>query len=75
MNKRSKIKYVHEGHYVTEVEVELAEDDTGWSPYLNVEDAYRLDDVKSALRQGDLASAARHGQVYELRPVAYIADR
>ena len=69
MKQRKKTKYVHEGRYVAEVEVELLEDDTGWSPYLSVEDAYRLDDVRAAIRQGDLESAAKYGQIYELRPV------
>ncbi len=50
MNKRKRIKYVHEGRYVAEVDVELLEDDTAWSPYLTVEDACRLDDVREALR-------------------------
>ena len=71
MRKRKKTKYIHEGRYVAEIEVELIEDDTGWSPYLSVEDAYKLDDVRDALRQGDLESAARYGRVYELRRVAH----
>lgn len=71
MNQRRKAKYVHEGQYVAEVEVELMEDDTGWSPYLSVADAYKLDDVRNSLRQGDLASAAKYGRIYELRPVAH----
>ncbi|CAD7773879.1 MAG: hypothetical protein KCCBMMGE_00247 [Candidatus Methanoperedenaceae archaeon GB37] len=71
MRQRKKTKYVHEGRYVAEVEIKLIEDDTGWSPYLSVEDAYKLDDVRDALRRGDLESAARYGRVYELRPVAH----
>ncbi|MFA7388466.1 MAG: hypothetical protein WCZ87_12510 [Thiohalobacteraceae bacterium] len=71
MKQRKKSKYVHEGQYVAEVDVELLEDETGWSPYLSVEDAYKLDDVRDALRRGDLASAAKYGRVYELRPVAH----
>ena len=47
------------------------EDDTGWSPYLSVAGAYKLDDVRNALRQGDLALAAKYGRIYELRPVAH----
>ena len=69
MKQRKKSKYVHEGQYVAEVEVSLMEDDTGWSPYLSVEDAYKLDDVRDALRQGDLESAAKYGRIYELRQV------
>jgi hypothetical protein len=71
MKQRTKSKYVHEGQYVAEVEVALVEDDTGWSPYLSVEDAYKLDDVKDALRQGDLETAAKYGRIYELRPIAH----
>lgn len=70
MKRRKRTKYVHEGQYVAEVEVALIEDETKWSPYLSIEDAYKLDDVTEALRQGDLASAARYGRIYELRPVA-----
>ena len=58
MKQRTKSKYVHEGQYVAEVEVALVEDDMGWSSYLSVEDANKLDDVKDALRQGDLATTS-----------------
>lgn len=69
MKQRKKPKYIHEGQYVAEVDVELLEDETGWSPYLSVEDAYKLDDVRDALRRGDLESAAKYGRIYELRLV------
>lgn len=68
--QRPKLKYVHEGRYAAEVEVTLLEADTGWSPYISVEDAYKLDDVREALRRGDVDSAAKYGRIDELRPVA-----
>ncbi len=71
MKYRKKIKYIHEGQYVAEVEVKLMEDETGWSPYLSIEDAYKLDDVRDALRNGDLKSATKYGRIYELRPVTH----
>ena len=70
MKKRRHTKLVHEGQYVAEVEVELIETDEGWSPYLSVEDAYKLDDVRSALRRGDLKSAMRLSRVFNLTPVS-----
>lgn len=70
MSKRKRIKYVHEGRYVAEVDVELLEDATEWSPYLTVEDACRLDDVREALRRGDIAGASRLARVFKLEPVA-----
>ena len=56
--------------YVAEVDVELIETDEGWSPYLSPEDAYGLDDVRSALRKGDLKGAARLSRVFSLTPVS-----
>ncbi len=71
MSHRKKRKFVHEGQYVAEVEVELIENESAWSPYLSAQDAYRLDDVREALRAGDLTTAARFGRIYELRPVVH----
>ncbi len=70
MSSRKKTKYIHEGKYVAEVDVELLEDETGWSPYLTVEDACRLDDVRNALHRGDIAAASKLARVFRLEPVA-----
>ncbi len=69
MKKKNRTKLVHEGDYVAEVEVELIESDEGWSPYLSLEDAYKLDDVRDALRKGDLDAAMRFARVFTLTPV------
>ena len=70
MKKRKRVKFIHEGRYVAEVDVDPLEDETGWSPYLSPEDAYKLDDVRAALRRGDIRSASNLARVFELRPVA-----
>ncbi len=70
MTKRKRTKLVHEGKYVAEVQVEVEYDETGWSPYLSLDDAYRLDDVREALRNDDLEAASRLASVYTLTPVA-----
>jgi hypothetical protein len=62
-------KLVHEGEFAAEVAVELIETDDGWSPYLSVEDARKLDEVRDALRRGDVESAAKHARVYRLTPI------
>ena len=69
MTQRRKTKYIHEGQFVAEVEVEVIEDDSSWSPYLSVADAIRLDKVREALRRGDLKTAASLSRVYRLEPV------
>ena len=70
MNRRKRTKLVHEGNYVAEVDVEILEEPGGWAPYLSLEDAYRLDDVREALRRGDVRTAARHSRVFTLTPVS-----
>ena len=70
MRKKRHTKLVNEGQYVAEVEVELIETDEGWSPYLSLEDAYKLDDVRAALRRGDLKDALRLSRVFSLIPVS-----
>ena len=70
MNNRHSVKFVHEGKYVAEVDVELLEDETEWSPYLSVEDAYKLDDVRDALKRGDIEAATKLARVFSLQPVA-----
>jgi len=70
MKRRHYTKLVHEGQYVAEVDVELVDTDEGWSPYLSLEDAQKLDDVREALRRGDVKSAGRFARLFTLTPVA-----
>lgn len=70
MSNRRRVKLVREGQYIAEVDVELIEDDTGWSPYLSPQDAYKLDDVRDALRRRDIKAAANLARIFELRQVA-----
>ena len=63
-------RFVHEGAFAAEVNVELVESDGGWTPYLSVDDAYKLDDVRDALRAGDIERASRLARhIYRLTPV------
>lgn len=71
-NIMKRTKYIHVGQYVAEVDVELSEsDDKGeWGPYLSVEDAYLLDDIKSLLKSGQISQASQKARLYTLTPVA-----
>jgi hypothetical protein len=50
-------------------DVDLITTDDAWSPYLSVQDAYKLDDVRDALRRSDIAAASRIARVYIKQPV------
>ena len=70
MNEKHTTKLVHEGEYVAEVDVALVITSDEWSPYLSLQDAYKLDDMREALRRGDPEAASRLGRVFRLIPVA-----
>lgn len=68
---RNKRKYrVYEDQYVAEVKVEFITTGDEWSPYLSLEDADKLDDVREGLRQENLQIATKLANVFRLTPVA-----
>jgi len=70
MTRRSSKRLVREGDLVAEVDVQLEETQGGWAPYLSLEDAYKLDDVREALRAGDVKRASQlASRLYRLMPV------
>ena len=70
MRTKATTRLVREGDFVAEVNVNLIEADGGWAPYLSLDDAYRLDDVREALRSGDVRRASQLASgVYKLTPV------
>jgi len=70
VKKRNRTKLVQKGKFVAEVDIDLIETAEGWSPYLSLEDAYKLDDVRDALRRGDIEAAMKFARVFELIPVS-----
>lgn len=68
MTKRQHTKIVREGKYLAEVKIELIETGEGWSPYISLEDAQKLDDVREALRKEDLKAASLNAKIYILKP-------
>ena len=70
MTTKPHTKLVHEGKYLAEVDVELIESETGWSPCLSAAAAGKLDEVREALQRGDVSSASRLARVYTVTPVS-----
>jgi hypothetical protein len=70
MSTRPTKRLVREGDLVAEVDVNLVEAEGGWAPYLSLDDAYKLDDVRDALRAADVTRALQlAARVYRLTPV------
>lgn len=62
MNTRKRKKLVHEDKYAAEVEIEIIDSEAGWSPYISLDDALKLDRVREALKDGGVAVAGKYGK-------------
>ncbi|WP_107667797.1 hypothetical protein [Cyanothece sp. BG0011] len=69
MKTKKQTKIIHEGEYMAEIEVNITYNDNFWSPYLSLEDAEKLDNVRLALRENDINTAAKFGRIYHLTPL------
>ncbi|WP_456450158.1 hypothetical protein [Hydrogenimonas sp.] len=69
MRKRKTVKLIHEGKYAAEVEVELIDTDEGWSPYLSLEDAKKLDRLRKLLADEAIDEAKKLAKIYRLEPI------
>jgi hypothetical protein len=70
MTKTKQTKLIHVGGYIAEVDVFLLRNEDEWSPYLSPADAMKLDEVKKALKEGNMAKASKKARVFMLTPVA-----
>jgi hypothetical protein len=57
-----RTKLVQEGDYAATVDSPV-ETDEGWSPYLTLEDAEKLDRARETLRYGDIKAADQLARV------------
>jgi hypothetical protein len=70
MTRRKTTKLIRVGEYAAEVTIEMLYTDDDWSPYLSLEDATKLDDVREALQRKDFKTAQKLARVYSLAPLA-----
>jgi hypothetical protein len=70
MTKKTHTKILRVGMYLAEVDIELIKTTDEWSPYLSLQDAEKLDQVRAALLQDDLKTASQFARIYQLTPLA-----
>jgi hypothetical protein len=61
---------IEEGHYAARVQYREFDDGSGFGPFVEKEDAFKMDRVRLALRRGNFVAAAKEAEIYELRRVA-----
>jgi hypothetical protein len=69
MTRHPATEIFRHGDLLFEVEVEQLGYDHPWDPCYSASDSLKLDDVRTALRQGNLQAAAKYARVYRLVPV------
>jgi len=72
---KTTMRLVREGVLAAEVDVNLVDSEGGWTPYLSLEDACKLDEVRDALSAGDIVRASRLAhRAYRLTTVSARVD-
>jgi hypothetical protein len=66
---RQAFQLIREGQYAAEVLVELQDNGSDWGPTIGPDDIRKLDRVRIALREGDLARAGNEATVFRLVPL------
>jgi hypothetical protein len=66
----SSSRFIHEGKYAADVQVDLHYDDSAWGPTLSPADVQKLERIRLALRRSDIKAAAKEAKVFELLPLA-----
>lgn len=61
---------IQEGRYFAKVEIAHHFNGSGWDPTIDRIDIEKLDRVTRALRVGDVATASKDAEVFELLPLA-----
>jgi len=71
MNRKTSRRLVREGDFAADVDVDLIEGEYAWAPYISLDDVYKLDEVREALRVVDIERAAGLAhRVYRLIPMS-----
>ena len=69
VTKRRTVKLIHQGKYAAEVEIELLDSPEGWSPYLGLEEAKKLDRIRRLLADEAIDEAKKLAKIYLLQPI------
>ncbi|WP_017292596.1 hypothetical protein [Geminocystis herdmanii] len=73
MKTKTQTKIIRQGEYLAEINIIVTYTDDDWSPYLSLEEAQKLDNLRLALENKDLKTATQLAQIYHLTPVALSA--
>lgn len=73
MKTKTQTKIIRQGEYIAEIEITLTYTDEDWSPYLSLEEAEKLDNLRLALQNKDFKTATQLARIYHLTPVTLTA--
>lgn len=70
MGTFTKTKRIYVGDVMAEIEVEMADEPEAWGPHIDPSELDRIDELRRALKTGDLKAASRLGKLYSVKPLA-----
>ena len=70
MSTFTKIKRIYVGDVMAEIDVVMTEEPSAWGPHIDPSELDRIDELRRALKSGDLKAASKEARLYSVKPLA-----
>ena len=66
----TKTKRIYVGDVMTEIDVVMSDEPSAWGPHIDPSELDRIDQVRRALKSGNLKAASKQAKLYSIKPLA-----
>jgi len=70
MGKFTKTKRIYVGDVMAEIDVVMIDEPHAWGPHIDPSELDRIDELRQALKSGDLKVASTEAKLYSVKPLA-----
>lgn len=70
METSTKTKRIYVGDVMAEIDVAMSDEPEAWGPHIDPSELDRIDQLRRALKSGDLKAASEPARLYSVKPLA-----
>jgi hypothetical protein len=70
MGTSTKTKRIYVGDVMAEIDVVMSDEPDAWGPHIDPSELDRIDQLRRALKAGDLKAASEEARLYSIKPLA-----
>jgi hypothetical protein len=70
MGTITRTKRIYVGDVMAELDVVMSDEPDAWGPHVDPSELDRIDEVRRALKSGNLEAASKSARLYSVKPLA-----